>query len=677
MKKVFPLIAVVAFIVVSCNLPSINKGEIDFSLDEEIADKALNIAKETAGEDYPITVEVNIHGRLEKSQSKVIKTKDEAADLSFSFDIPKNSPSDVEVLITIDKSVVLYRGVTQNVKPDDITGPVEVALRQVFEIKQPVFKVVRNGSPVKFLRSKNFELMAVTEDGNRYPDCVITEASYEIEKGIDQTIEFKGSKPRVLPDDAYNTSNLSYTLKNVTAKLATAGFIDAAYNQTKQVIRPAYYGGSYYALPYFQGTNTRLQLYRYLTPLNRSDETTGNFIDLTNTYADYALLSKFNYNPDDTNTYPAASFYLLKNITYGTQSVKETYPEVFPYDTETDKNTCEFDWKISDTNYIDLPTGTGKAIYYDNDNESLYVFERTEEKNKVFVYGKTDTGLSGTITDTVELEDTEDFDMKATVYDNKAYIVKYTASKFFDPVEVRVYSLKGANKGQRISTIDVRKYCPFVSNPDSWGDSSYSSYRDIFNTTNRSYDILAWEDKIYVLYNEIGMYYDANWTELSSTGISRGAIIEIDPETDAFSRKLGWYDNPTRKIISKNSNERVPVYSPETTSSNQYFYGPQRFVALRPKKLVILDSGACIYVDNDVGTATEKLVNRIVEVNLESFCIEKVDPIDFSENPGFYPIVNAETSNEYPINNFHFAVKKANGSEFVIRGTKSYLYGIE
>ena len=111
MKKVFPLIAVVAFIVVSCNLPSINKGEIDFSLDEEIADKALNIAKETAGEDYPITVEVNIHGRLEKSQSKVIKTKDEAADLSFSFDIPKNSPSDVEVLITIDKSVVLYRGV--------------------------------------------------------------------------------------------------------------------------------------------------------------------------------------------------------------------------------------------------------------------------------------------------------------------------------------------------------------------------------------------------------------------------------------------------------------------------------------------------------------------------------------------------------------------------------------
>lgn len=285
--------------------------------------------------------------------------------------------------------------------------------------------------------------------------------------------------------------------------------------------------------------------------------------------------------------------------------------------------------------------------------------------------------MSGTITDTVELEDTEDFEMKATVYDNKAYIVKYTASDFFAPVEVRVYSLKGANKGQRISTIDVRKYCPFVSNPDSWGNSSYSPYCNIFNTTNRSYDILAWEDKIYVLYNEIGMYYDANWNNLSSTGISRGAVIEIDPETDAFSRKLGWYDNPTRKIISKNSNERVPVYSPETTSSNQYFYGPQRFVALRPKKLVILDSGACIYVDNDVGTATEKLVNRIVEVNLESFCIEKVDPINFLENPGFYPILNAETINEYPINNFYFAVKKANGSEFVISGTESYLYGIE
>ena len=132
----------------------------------------MNIAKETAGEDYPITVEVNIHGRLEKSQSKVIKTKDEAADLSFSFDIPKNSPSDVEVLITIDKSVVLYRGVTQNVKPDDITGPVEVDLRQVFEINEPTIRTTVNGKIVKNIRQKNFEISVVDINGNPYPRCV-------------------------------------------------------------------------------------------------------------------------------------------------------------------------------------------------------------------------------------------------------------------------------------------------------------------------------------------------------------------------------------------------------------------------------------------------------------------------------------------------------------------------
>lgn len=683
MKKLnFILVTAVIFIFASCNFPVINKGKLDFALDDETVSKFLDVAKDVAGTDYPITVEVNIHGRLEKNQTQVIKTKDDVSNLNFSFDIPKNFPSDVEVLVTIDKSVILYRGVTHGVKPDDYKGPVEVVLDQVFEIKKPVFKPCLNGSLIKFLRSRNFELMAMTEDGNRYPDCVIIEAAYEVvDDGDDHMIKFRGSNPRALPADAFNDMLLTYTLKNVTAKLAVEGFINAVANDTDQVIRPAYYGGSYYALPYFEesGSDIRLQLYRYLNPLNRSTDATNGYIDLTNTYADYALLSKNNYNPDNTTTHPAASYYLLQNITSGTQGVKQTNSANFRSNAEATKNDCVFSWSTPASDFKDLPTGIGKAIYYDNDNESLYVFERTGSKNKVFVYGKTGTGLSGTITDTVELADTENFDMKATVYDNKAYIVKYTASNFFEPVEVRVYSLTGPNKGQRISTIDIRNYCPFVVNPASWSESDFSSYRDVFNRTKRSYDILAWEDKIYVLYNEIGMYCNEASYDLYSTGISRGAVIEINPETNAYSRKLGWYDNPTRKIIRKLSDpyEKVPVYSPETTDSTQYFYGPQRFVALKPKKLVILDSGACVYVDNGAGTAKENFVNRIVEVDLENFCIDSVNPISFTDNPGFYPLVNYDAADYWSIENFYFAVKRANGSDFSILGSGSYLYLIE
>ena len=586
MKKVFPLIAVVAFIVVSCNLPSINKGEIDFSLDEEIADKALNIAKETAGEDYPITVEVNIHGRLEKSQSKVIKTKDEAADLSFSFDIPKNSPSDVEVLITIDKSVVLYRGVTQNVKPDDITGPVEVALRQVFEINEPTIRTTVNGKIVKNIRQKNFEISVVDINGNPYPHCVKATLVYNTKdpsgqyNPVSENIILNGNESKAISfDDCFDNY---LHVSQITLEIP-GNFVESKTVQAEQNAYPAVYEPSeYYA---FYTNDKEIVLLKDIDNLSVKNDV----IPLSaRSIAGYSFMN-------------GKVKALQSDFTTGNANYKNMYT-MFEYTTQlgTDK------WKLQEAEGFNDPTTmgdnvshSGRAYYYDIDSAIEYAFTYTDGKN--MVYRHLNRPNKDQFLEAVELEDSEDFSMKACVYDNKAYIMKY--GTIDDPVELRVYSL---DNGKRIATIDITQRYPLL-------------YKDIdklknLYTTDFAYDIIVQDDMVYMLYNQLGAEI-SNYA--SSNGVSRGVLMEINPQTNTISREFGWTGTPNGTIKCDKPDWDVRRFSPDREDSTTQFFSPLKFVALKPKKLVIADSGMFLYVENE--TIKAKDVSRVVEIDLETF----------------------------------------------------------
>ncbi|HAC31176.1 MAG TPA: hypothetical protein DCF70_00930 [Treponema sp.] len=74
-------------------------------------------------------------------------------------------------------------------------------------------------------------------------------------------------------------------------------------------------------------------------------------------------------------------------------------------------------------------------------------------------------------------------------------------------------------------------------------------------------------------------------------------------------------------IAGNNDNYTLPkLYSPTEGSDSEYFYGPQKFIAINPKKLVIADDGHAFYIDsNSIWAARNK--NRVVEVDLEEFAI--------------------------------------------------------
>ncbi len=99
--------------------------------------------------------------------------------------------------------------------------------------------------------------------------------------------------------------------------------------------------------------------------------------------------------------------------------------------------------------------------------------------------------------------------------------------------------------------------------------------------------------------------------------------LKIAGDCDNYNSYYYDYSDPensdpdTRKTIA----ETLPkVYSPAATNDSEYFYGPQKFIAINPKKLVIADDGHGFYIDsNSAWSARNK--NRVVEVDLESFAI--------------------------------------------------------
>ena len=69
------------------------------------------------------------------------------------------------------------------------------------------------------------------------------------------------------------------------------------------------------------------------------------------------------------------------------------------------------------------------------------------------------------------------------------------------------------------------------------------------------------------------------------------------------------------------------IYSPAplaTSLSNSCFYGAEKFIAIKPKKLVIADDGFAFYTASDGGIKF-KNVNRVITVDLEKFAISSIE----------------------------------------------------
>ena len=163
-------------------------------------------------------------------------------------------------------------------------------------------------------------------------------------------------------------------------------------------------------------------------------------------------------------------------------------------------------------------------------------------------------------------------------------------------------------------------------------------------------DMLYQDGRLYLLYKEA---FSWSGSPSPTTIGNRGAVIEVNLfdgsvrntglTTSALSNtdyKLQGYNNSLMYTDSACTTPYIPPEEILMNSSVQYpkicfpnegeksFYGPTRFIAVKPKKLVIADEGLAFYTDNEL--LRYKNVNRVVYVDLESFAVEKIVTLDSS-----------------------------------------------
>lgn len=152
---------------------------------------------------------------------------------------------------------------------------------------------------------------------------------------------------------------------------------------------------------------------------------------------------------------------------------------------------------------------------------------------------------------------------------------------------------------------------------------------------------ILYDGTVYVLVSNVGNTegdsgdsFIYNYNE-SNKMYSRGALLKIQSTDSGFEvvDTLGWTGS-SRQIAPVGEAEweennttatlrPLTAYIPSLSENSNKFYGPRRFVAIKPKEIAIADCGANFLMPNrDKGQNGNMFAhNRVVTVSLSSFAI--------------------------------------------------------
>lgn len=170
--------------------------------------------------------------------------------------------------------------------------------------------------------------------------------------------------------------------------------------------------------------------------------------------------------------------------------------------------------------------------------------------------------------------------------------------------------------------------------------------------------VIHYDGYVYVLVAQTGEKYatDAYLTSETTKAIySRGAILRLYSTSNGFkvSAKTGWTES-ARTIYTKGDlpdalnspssgvqdsvttlesfRNGLDLYIPNYSQRNSHFYGPRRFVAIKPKELAIADCGANLMLPDYDKQKTGGFFkhNRVVNVDLYKFAIDSSSVVDLN-----------------------------------------------
>lgn len=277
-------------------------------------------------------------------------------------------------------------------------------------------------------------------------------------------------------------------------------------------------------------------------------------------------------------------------------------------------------WSHVSWSDLGVSNEAGKGFTVDFKTKIAYSLE---ESGAAYIYKYTNMlsskGQTPTNTRTeLDLQNPDDF----CVYNNIVYILK--------EVEDGIYSITSFDLTSEEDPIPAIK-------------SITLNLNYIIGTNRPSYpsfgNMLYQDGYIYILYRE-----EPYFSESTSIVYGRGAVVRVNIGDGSITtagltsnylardniKLQGFSDNMAPMYEDSNCERplilsltdaqkasRYPEYIYTPSEGDNCFYGPTKFVAVKPKKLVIADEGMAFYTDHDA--LRYKNVNRIVYVDLDNF----------------------------------------------------------
>ena len=287
-------------------------------------------------------------------------------------------------------------------------------------------------------------------------------------------------------------------------------------------------------------------------------------------------------------------------------------------------------------------------ITTDRETNTLYAFY-AEGTNKYYVYKLTDYFTKGVV------EEPKDPDYSLT---NENFAdVKSNADFNNDIILINNGILYGFGCGARAASVG-RFYKIDLNDPDLIAQNLNLNNTELqLPDMANILDMIYQDGNIYMLWNQQG-------SSDNNAIVSQGGILKYSVTTGAYTLK--GFDSKksfTDELFAACSYGGDPVYDKETdtlyiatfslagatygfnieapyNNEKTHFAGPEKFIAIKPKKLVISDSGLAIYT-NQEGLLAQKKVNRIIEVDLATLSMEdaKVTDVDL-EIDGSYASIS-------------------------------------
>lgn len=334
--------------------------------------------------------------------------------------------------------------------------------------------------------------------------------------------------------------------------------------------------------------------------------------------ADYANhfqgFSSISENTEVTQSYSSRQYVSLAE-TASAQYVMTIDDVTFSYSITNLSNNSSSSIKTDDVTLF------WDCLYYDDTTDSLWVGACGSSSNNKLYFARINGAPDSTNGTTLQ---SSNFIIDSTSSDTSTFAVQ-GSTLYFAYISNTCYLQRATITENADGTFAVSK----VGSAKSVSDLGVSgAITDI---------AILYDGTVYVLVSNVGnslgdsgdsFIYNYNQ---SNTMYSRGALLKIQSTSSGFEvvDTLGWTGSSRQiapvgdAIYGGESLKPLTAYIPSLSENSKKFYGPRRFVAIKPKEIAIADCGANFVMPNCKEGQKGNMFahNRVVTVSLSSFAI--------------------------------------------------------